>query len=194
MYIVGITGASGPIIGIRLIEELLNSGRKAASIVTDSAWKIIAHEIESGSTGMRGLLERRKIAHSTEGLTEYANDDLFAPVSSGSSRFDAVIVAPCSMKSLAGIAVGFSDSLIGRVVDVALKEKRRCILIPRETPLSLIHIENMRAAKMAGADILVPAPGFYTQPKTIDDVVNFIVGKTLNLLEVEHNLFPAWGE
>jgi 4-hydroxy-3-polyprenylbenzoate decarboxylase len=196
MYIICITGASGAVIGVRLVEELLNSGKRVSSVVSAPAWDIIAREIDGGADcafSMKRLLQARGISRSTEQLREYANDDLSAPFSSGSSRFEAVIVAPCSMKSLAGIAAGLADSLTGRAADVALKEGRRCILIPRETPLSLIHIDNMRRAKSAGADILIPVPGFYTRPASIDDVVNFIVGKTLSLLGIRHTLFRPWG-
>ena len=98
------------------------------------------------------------------------------------------------MKTLAGIAAGYADTLITRAADVALKENRKCILVPRETPLGLIHIENLLKVKQAGADVIVPVPSFYTFPETLDDIVNFVVGKTLNLLGIEHKLFTGWGE
>ena len=196
MYIVGITGASGPVIGVRLVEELLRSGKEVASVVTPAAWGIMGHEMGPGGkwhSSLRELLGERGSTGGLQLLREYAHDDMFAPPASGSFKFDAVVVAPCSMKTLAGIATGFADTLIGRAADVALKEGRRCILVPRETPLNLIHLENLLKAKKAGADILVPVPGFYTRPRTVDDVVDFIVGKILNLLGIEHNLFRPWG-
>lgn len=196
MYIVGITGASGSIIGIRLIEELLKSGKSVSSIVSASAWDVIRHEVAGAADvrSMAGLLDSRGCSYPAQSLHEYRNDDMFAPPASGSYRCDAVIVAPCSMKSLAGIASGYAETLILRAADVALKEGRRCILVPRETPLSLVHIENMLRVKRADADIVPPVPGFYTQPRTIDDIINFITGKILNLLGIEHSLFGGWGD
>ena len=192
MYIVTITGASGSILGIRLIEQLLLSGKDVASIVSDSAWKVLAHETGDTSQSMAYILKQQGI--DTGRLKEYNNNDFSSPPSSGTSSFKAVIVAPCSMKTLSGIASGYADTLINRIVDVALKESRKCILIPRETPLNLIHIENMLRIKQAGAEILLPVPGFYTFPETIDDVIDFIIGKTLNLLGIKHQLFQSWGE
>jgi 4-hydroxy-3-polyprenylbenzoate decarboxylase len=197
MYIVGITGASGSIIGVRLIEELIKSGKTVAAIVSDAGWKTLGHELffgQSAPSGMAEVLERRNVPPAPGILREYANDDFFAPPASGTASFDALIIAPLSMKSLSAIAHGYADSLITRAADVALKEGRTCILMPRETPLGLAHIENMLAAKRAGAHIVPPVPGFYTHPRTIDDTGNFIVGKVLNLLGVEHELFQAWGK
>ena len=128
------------------------------------------------------------------GFREFADDDFRASVASGSSKFEAMVIAPCSMKTLSAVANGYANTLITRASDVALKERRKCILIPRETPLSLVHIENLRKVSMAGAIIVPPVPGFYTRPKTIDDVVDFVVGKVLNLLDREHKLFQGWGE
>lgn len=193
MYIVGITGASGPIIGVRLIEELLKSEREVAAVVSDSAKKIIKIEIGESSS-IRGLIHQRNGSANLARLVEYGNDDICAPPASGSFDFTAVVVAPCSMKSLASIACGYADTLIGRAADVALKEGRRCVLVPRESPLSLIHIENMLRAKRAGADIVPPVPGFYAHPQTIGDVVDFTVGKILSLLGIEHALFKKWGD
>ncbi|MFA4837113.1 MAG: UbiX family flavin prenyltransferase [Dehalococcoidia bacterium] len=195
MIVVGITGASGPILGVRLIEELLNAGDKVAGIVSEPAWSVIGHELSykrSADAPLKGLIQKRGVAHNLDLLAEFEDDDFFAPLASGSSRFEAMIVMPCSMKTLSAIANGYAGTLITRTCDVALKENRRCIIVPRETPLSLIHIENMRRAALAGASIVPPMPGFYAQPKTIDDVVNFIVGKVLSLLGREHHLFESW--
>ena len=114
-------------------------------------------------------------------------------MASGTADFEAVVVVPCSMKTMAAIANGYADTLINRACDVALKEKRRCIIVPRETPLNLIHLKNMYQAAKAGVEVLPPVPGFYTRPKTVDDVVNFVVGKMLNLLGKPHSLFQSWG-
>lgn len=197
MHVIGITGASGPIIGIRLIEELLRAGREVAAIVSASGWKIIGHEMAGGKESFGSvaeILRRRGSGITSEKLREYSDDDFFSPVASGTSRFESVVVAPCSMKTLGAVAGGYADTLIRRAVDVALKEKRRCVLVPRETPLSVIHLENMLKAARAGADILPPVPGFYTFPRSVDDVVDFVVGKILSLLDIEHALFRRWGE
>ncbi len=196
MYILGITGASGAILGIRLVEELLGAGKTVGVIVSAAAWDIIDYEIGAGEARDRSLsrlIARRRPDCNLSLLTEYANDDLFAPPASGSFRFDAMVISPCSMKTLSAVASGYADSLITRAADVALKERRRLILVPRETPLGRVHIENMLRARDAGADIVPPVPGFYTHPRTIDDVVNFTVGKVLNLLGIRHDLFAEWG-
>lgn len=182
--------------GVRLIEELLNAGDQVTGLVSEHAWPIIAHElsyVRTGKAPLKTLLQNRGVALNLDRLAEFDDSDFFSPVASGSSRFEAMIVIPSSMKTLSAIANGYADTLITRTADVALKEKRHCIIVPRETPLSLIHIENLRRAALAGASIVPPVPGFYTRPQTIDDVVNFIVGKVLNLLGREHTLFPSWG-
>ncbi|HSV97793.1 MAG TPA: UbiX family flavin prenyltransferase [Spirochaetota bacterium] len=196
MYIIGITGASGAILGVRLIEELLGAGRPVGTVVSVAAWGIIDYEIggdEARPRSLSRLIARRRPGLDLSLLSEYANDDLFAPPASGSFRFDAMVIAPCSMKTLSAVASGYADSLISRAADVALKERRRLVLVPRETPLGRVHIENMLRARDAGADIVPPIPGFYTRPRTIDDVVDFTVGKVLNLLGIRHDLFPEWG-
>jgi flavin prenyltransferase len=197
MIIVGITGASGPILGLRLIEELLNAGEAVSSIVSVSAWGVIKHEVSftpPDASPLKTLLQKRGIARSFNGLQEYENNDFFAPVASGSSSFKAVVVMPSSMKTLSAISHGYADSLITRACDVALKEKRTCIIVPRETPLSVIHIENMLSAARAGAIVLPPVLGFYSHPNSVDDLINFIVGKVLNILGIQHGLFASWGD
>jgi len=197
MIITAISGASGPIMGIRLIEELLNASEEVSVIVSETAWQIIEHELsykKGASPSLEGLLKERGVARDMDRLRIFDNKDFFCPSASGSAPFEAVVVMPCSMKTLAGIAHGFADTLITRTCDVALKEKRRCVIVPRETPLNLIHVENMHKAALAGVEIVPPVPGFYTHPKSIDDVVNFVVGKVLSLLGREHDLFKSWGE
>lgn len=197
MIIVAISGASGPILGIRLIEELLNLDEEVCSIVSASAAQIIRHEIGfdmGASASLKPLLGQRNLAKNVSRLNECDSRDFFSPPASGSSNFDAAVVMPCSMKTLSAIANGYADCLITRSCDVALKEKRRCILVPRETPLNLIHIDNMKKAALAGADIVPPVPGFYTLPKTVADIINFPVGKVLNLLGKTHTLFKSWSD
>ncbi len=196
MILTAISGASGPILGIRLIEELLAAGETVAAVVSAPARQIIEYEILDRGTpyaGLAELLSRRRPDCDLSGLREYDNDDFFAPAASGSSDLEAVAVVPCSMKTLAAIVHGYADSLIVRACDVALKEKRQCLIVPRETPLNRIQAENLYRAARAGIDILPPVPGFYTRPQTIEDVVDFIVGKILSLLGKPHHLFPAWG-
>ena len=197
MIVVAISGASGPIMGVRLIEELLNSGEKVAAIVSQPARQIIEYEIlceKISFSSLKELLLKRGLAGNYDLLREFKNNDFFAPVASGSTRFEAMVVIPCSMKTLSAIVHGYADSLITRTCDVALKEKRRCIIVPRETPLSVIHTENIHKAALAGIEIVPPVPGFYTRPESVDDVVNFVVGKVLNLLGREHDLFESWGK
>ena len=196
MIVVAISGASGPIIGIRLIEELLNVGEQVGAIISTPARQIIAYEVlrqQGAVTSLSSLIAERGKVTSLDGLTEYANKDFFVPVASGSAPFKAVVVAPCSMKTLSAIVHGFADSLITRTCDVAIKEKRRCLIVPRETPLSVIHTENLHRAAKAGIEIIPPVPGFYTLPETLDDVIDFVVGKIMNLLGLQHTLFESWG-
>lgn len=197
MIVVAISGASGPIMGVRLIEELLNSKEKVAAIVSQPARQIIEYEIlqdKRSFSSLKELLEKRGISGNYSLLSEFNNNDFFAPVASGSTIFEAMVVIPCSMKTLSAIVHGYADSLITRTCDVALKENRRCIIVPRETPLSVVHTENIHKAAMAGIDVVPPVPGFYTRPESVDDVVNFLVGKVLNLLGREHDLFESWGK
>ena len=197
MIVVAISGASGPIMGIRLIEELLNLNERVAAIVSQPAGRIIEYEMlleKAPFSSLRDLLEARGVAKNLDLLNEYKNNNFFSPVASGSAQFEAVAVIPCSMKTLSAIVHGYADSLITRACDVALKEKRRCIVVPRETPLSVIHTENLHKAAWAGIEIVPPVPGFYTRPESISDVVDFVVGKILNLLGRKHRLFESWGE
>jgi len=197
MIVVAISGASGPIMGVRLIEELLNSKEKVAAIVSQPACQIIEYEIlqeKVAFSSLKELLAKRGLSGNYDLLSEFKNNDFFAPVASGSTKFEAIIVIPCSMKTLSAIVHGYANSLITRTCDVALKEKRRCIIVPRETPLSVVHTENIHRAALAGIEIVPPVPGFYTRPESVDDVVNFIVGKVLNLLGRDHSLFESWGK
>jgi len=197
MIVVGISGASGPIMGIRLIEELLNSNEPVAAIVSPTAGQIIEYEMlheKESFTSLKELLLNRGLSGNHHLLREFKNHDFFTPVASGSSKFEAMVVMPCSMKTLSAIVHGYADSLITRACDVALKERRRCIIVPRETPLSVVHTENLHKAALAGIEIVPPVPGFYTRPESLDDVINFVVGKVLNLLNRRHDLFESWGE
>jgi 4-hydroxy-3-polyprenylbenzoate decarboxylase len=180
-FVVGITGASGSIYGVRLLEELALRKHNVNVVITSAGKQVLKEEL-----GVSGLSKSR-------GQVEvWENDDFEAPFMSGSGAPEAVVIIPCSVGKLGAIANGISTNLLERAADVALKEKRQLILVVRETPLSLIHLENMVKAARAGAQILPAMPAFYHHPKTVDDMVNFVVGKVLNLLRIDHDLFKGW--
>lgn len=188
-YVVGITGASGSIYGVRLIHELASKGHRVHVVVSSAGKMVMAEEL-----GISGLKEIKRLLSppKTVQIRIYENDDFTAPFMSGSNAFDAVIIIPCSVGKLAAISNGTSGNLLERAADVALKEKRQLLLVVRETPLSLIHLENMVKVARAGAQVVPAMPAFYHHPKTVDDMINFIVGKVLNLLKIEHNLLRGW--
>jgi len=187
-YVIGITGASGSIYGIRLIQELCLKNHTVDVVIT-SAGKMVMKE-ELGVTGFD--IKKLRLSHVKSQIRIWENDDFEAPFLSGSNPPEAMVLIPCSMGKLAAVANGISGNVLERTADVVLKEGRQLILVVRETPLSLIHLENMVKAAKAGARILPAMPAFYHHPKTIDDMVNFIVGKVLNLLRIEHTLFKGW--
>jgi 4-hydroxy-3-polyprenylbenzoate decarboxylase len=188
-YVIGITGASGSIYGVRLIHELASRKHHVDVVITNAGKKVMEEELGiSGSKEIKNLLVSPKNVQ----IRIYENDDFTAPFMSGSNAYEAVIIIPCSVGKLAAIANGISGNLLERTADVALKEKRQLVLVVRETPLSLIHLENMVKVVKAGAQVLPAMPAFYHHPKTIDDMVNFIVGKVLNLLRIDHNLLKGW--
>jgi 4-hydroxy-3-polyprenylbenzoate decarboxylase len=190
-FVVGITGASGSIYGVRLIQELVRRKHRVNIVVTSAGKAVMTEELE-----VRGVEDAEELGVSeADGQVRIWDNDKFeAPFMSGSGAPYAVVIIPCSMGMLAAVANGLSGNLIERAADVALKENRQLILVVRETPLSLIHLENMVRAARAGASILPAMPGFYHHPKTVDDMVNFVVGKVLNLLRIEHDLFKRWKE
>jgi 4-hydroxy-3-polyprenylbenzoate decarboxylase len=175
-----VTGASGTIYGVRLASELRKAGAELAIVVSDAAKQVLAAELPDG---LKQLEESGQL---------FSEHDIDAGISSGSARTDAVVVCPCSMKTLAAIANGYAYNLICRTADVALKERRKLVLVTREMPLSAIHLENMLKLARLGTVILPASPGFYHQPKTIDDLVNHVVGKVLDALGINSNLFKRW--
>ena len=179
--VVGISGASGVIYGIRLLEVLAELGCTTHLVMTEAARRIIEIETEESPIEVEMMADR-----------VYSARDFTASIASGSHVFDAMVVAPCSMRTLAGIANGVSDTLITRAADVCLKERRRLILVTRESPLNLVHLKNMVAATEAGAIILPPCPGFYSKPETIEGMVDVVVGRVLDLLGIEHDLYKRW--
>lgn len=179
--IVGISGTSGIIYGIRLLEILKKKDVETHLVLTDIAESILREETSLHSSDVKAL------------ATYFYNiDDLTALISSGSFRTDGMIIIPCSMKTLSGIAHGYSENLLLRAADVTIKENRRLILVPRETPLSPIHLQNMLDLSRIGIIILPAMPAFYHKPNTIDDLVNFVVGRVLDILKIEHSLYRRW--
>jgi len=194
--VVGITGASGSIYGLRLIEELLKSDHRVSVLLSNAGRQVLAYEIglQLSETPAECLKQLRQHFSVGDTLQHYAINDFFAPVASGSSAPDAVVVCPCSMGTTGRIAAGLSDNLLERVADVALKEQRKLLLVPRETPFNQIHLENLLRLSKAGAQILPAMPAFYHQPQSKEDLIDFVVGKVLDNLQVEHQLFQRWGE
>lgn len=188
-FVIGITGASGSIYGVRLIQELGLRKHNVHVVITSAGKQVMMEEL--GVSGFEKM-DKLGLAKIKKNINIWENNDFEAPFMSGSNAPEAVIVIPCSVGKLAAIANGISGNLLERVADVALKERRQMILVVRETPLSLIHLENMVKVARAGAQILPAMPAFYHHPKTVDDMVNFVVGKVLNLLRIEHDLFKGW--
>jgi 4-hydroxy-3-polyprenylbenzoate decarboxylase len=187
-YIVGITGASGSIYGVRVIEELLLAGNEVHVVLTNNGEKVLSYELEKGFEEVLAELNSiggRMIVHNIE--------DLFAPIASGSFKVDGMVIVPCSMSALGEIANGVSKNLLGRAADVCIKEGRRLIIVPRETPISPIHLKNMLTLSQLGVTMMAAMPGFYNRPKTLEDIINFVVGRVLSGLGIENNLYLKWG-
>lgn len=181
--ILGITGASGAIYGVRLLEELRKSSVEVHLIISKWARYTISHETGQNPTAVEALADY-----------VYQEENMAAGISSGSFPADGMVIAPCSMKTLGGISAGISDGLIGRAADVSLKEGRKLILVARETPLSTIHISNMLTLSKMGVVIMPPVPAFYTQPKTVEEIVDQTVGRILDQLGIKSDLYQPWGE
>jgi 4-hydroxy-3-polyprenylbenzoate decarboxylase len=189
---VGITGASGAVYAVRLLEVLLEAGREVHLSVSASGRDVIKQEynrtISLENFRIADLLERRY-----ESLKYHHWQDFMAPIASGSFLTDGMIVCPCSGTTLSAIATGAAGNLIQRTAEVHLKERRKLILVPRETPLSLVHIDNMRRVAQAGAIVLPASPGWYHGVKRVEDLVDFVVARICDQLGVEHNLMKRWG-
>ncbi len=175
-YIVGITGASGAILGYRLVEELIQRNHIVDLVITRAGYCVLGTEI--------GVNEIEKRPN----LNIYDIENITAPIASGSVKVDGMIVIPCSMGTLASIANGNSTNLLQRAADVTIKEQRKLILVPRETPLSIIHLKNMLTLAQTGAVLIPPMPAFYANPRTIDDVIDMVIGKVLKHLGIENDL------
>ena len=195
-FVVAITGASGSIYGVRLVQVLAEGGSQVLVILSRAGVHVMAHE--TGLDPERGFLDHlARLGMGPEALTRieiFHEDEIASAPASGSFIHDGMAVAPCSMKTLAAAAAGYADNLITRSCDVSLKEKRPLVLVPRESPFSLIHLENMTRLARAGAVILPPSPSFYTFPQTLEDLVDTVVARILDHLSAEHDLLARWGE
>jgi 4-hydroxy-3-polyprenylbenzoate decarboxylase len=191
------TGASGAAYGVRLLECLLGAGERVYLMVSRPGLLVINGETDLALPGRAVDVQQQLAAHfhaAPGQLRVFGQDEWTAPVASGSARFRAMVVCPCSMATLAAIAGGASRSLIERAADVTLKEQRRLILVPRETPFSAVHLENMLALARLGVIIAAANPGFYHRPAQASDLVDYMVARILDLLDVPHRLLPRWGE
>jgi len=180
--IVGISGATGAIYGIRLLEVLSKSDVETHLVITEAAQETILMETSWKVEDVKSLAK-----------VSYDINNLGADISSGSFPSEGMVIIPCSIKSLSGIANSFNENLLIRTADVTLKERRKLVLVVRETPLHLGHLELMHQASRIGATLLPPVPAFYFHPKTIDDLINHTVGKVLDLFGINHHLFNRWG-
>lgn len=194
-----LTGASGSVYGMALTEQLVTAGHEVVFCATEAGREVAAYELgfelpdgnsEAAAVALATFLE----LPSAERLRVAYPDDLFDPIASGSHPTDAMVVCPASMGFCASVAAGLAGDLPERAADVALKERRPLVLVPRETPFSLVHLRNLTALTEAGAIVVPASPGFYHRPQTIDDLVSFVVGKVLDVLGVEHTLFERWGQ
>ena len=179
--VVGVTGASGPIYAIRLLERLRRAGREIHLVATSAGLLNVHHELGLDRNALEALAD-----------VAYKPGDIGAAIASGSFAADATVIVPCSMKSLAAIANGLSDNLLTRAADVALKERRKLVLMVRETPLNLAHLRNMVAVTEMGGIVFPPLPSFYNKPASIDEMVDHTVARVIDLFGIENDLAPRW--
>ncbi|GKU79543.1 UbiX family flavin prenyltransferase [Paenibacillus sp. L3-i20] len=194
-WVVGITGASGSIYGIRLVEQLLQQQYLVHLVVTEAGWRVLKEEMGWETVRRSETLERRFGQHITDGnLIYHPNGDIGASIASGSFRVEGMLIVPCSMGTLSSIAHGSSNNLLTRAADVMLKEGRKLLLVPRETPLHVIHLENMLTLAKLGVRIVPAMPAFYYKPQSMDEMINFLVGKVLDSIDIDHDLYRRWGD
>lgn len=189
--VLAITGASGAPYAVRLVQALVELQVPTWLIVSSHGWRLL--QTESGLSSVAELREHVGAAAFDACVTLFDDNDRGAAPASGSARTSGMVVCPCSMGTVSAIAHGTSRSLVERAADVALKERRKLILVPRETPLSLVHLENLTAVTRAGATVIPAAPGFYHQPTTIAELVDFMVARVLDHLDLEHPVGKRWG-
>ncbi len=179
--ILAVTGCSGVIYGKRLLEACIENDIKTKLILSEAAEEIIQHELDQTPRELR-----------EKSSESYEMDEIGAEIASGSVNTDGMVIAPCSMKTVGSLASGVADNLITRAADVTLKEGRKLVLVPRETPLNQIHLDNLSKLKSAGATILPAMPGFYHDPQSVEDLADFVVGKILDQFGVDHQLYEPW--
>jgi len=190
--IVGITGASGSVYAIDLVQALLDAAAEVHLIISDLGAQVLAHEFKTDDDAE--LFHAMRVKTGTGAtMIIHSVHDMFAPVASGSFQADAMVIIPCSMKTLASVALGYTTNLLERAADVTLKEKRPLILVTRESPLSRVHLTNMLKAHDAGATIMPASPGFYQHPRTIQDLVDSVVARVLDHLKIASDLIRRWG-
>jgi flavin prenyltransferase len=190
----GVTGASGAPYAARLLQALAAADCEIGLCASRAGVEVLATELYSDASLPADAVLERFVGDAREQVTPYAIDDWKSPYASGSARVDAYVVCPCSMSTVGTLAAGAMANLIHRAASVALKERRKLVLVPRETPLSSIHLRGLATLHEAGATILFAAPGFYHGAETIDDLVDFIVARCLDQLGVEHSLIRRWGQ
>ncbi|NJC89023.1 MAG: UbiX family flavin prenyltransferase [Desulfuromonas sp.] len=191
--LVAITGASGSVYGLRLTEALVRADCRISVLLSEPGRQVLNHETGLGWDLDPVQRQRQVRAHfGSDRIDCLDNADLFAAVASGSNTADAMVIIPCSMGTVGRVAAGLSETLLERAADVMLKERRPLLLVPRETPLSVIHLENLLRLARAGAIVIPAMPAFYHGPQSLDDLVNFVVGKVLDQLEIGHELFKRW--
>ncbi len=195
-YTVAVSGASGAPYALRLLQALIKGGHSVYLLISGDGLSILNDEtglmLKGTETDIQHALEKHLEAKEGQ-ITYFDEDNMYAPIASGSIKIDAMVVVPCSMKALASIANGFASNLIERAADVTLKEKRKLIIVPREMPLSAIHLRNMLTLAELGCHIIPAMPAFYHHPKKISDMVDFVVGRVLDSMGIENDLSPRWG-
>ena len=197
VYVLGIAGASGTPYARRVLEQMLGAGHDVKAVITDAGRKVLAVEEDLVLTGNTEadtptLLEWANVPDFAGTFELYHHKDVAAPIASGSFAVDGMVVVPCAGGTLGRIAHGISNGLLERAADVCLKERRRLVLVPREMPLSLIHLRNMTAVTEAGAIVLPASPGFYHNPKSIDDLVDMVAGRILASLGIDSKVMKTW--
>jgi flavin prenyltransferase len=183
MIIVAITGASGVVYGVKLLEFLKKINKDTTLVITNPARIILDYELGMDENNLKELVHKY-----------YQPDDLTTAINSGSCRFESMVIVPCTMKTISAIANGYASNAVTRAADVALKERRKLIIVPRETPLRSVHLENMLNISREGGIILPAMPAFYHEPQNLDDMVNFVVGKILDNLNIDNQLYRRWKE
>ncbi|RKP57057.1 UbiX family flavin prenyltransferase [Cohnella endophytica] len=194
-WVVGITGASGAIYGVTLCRQLLAAGYHVHLVVTDAGWRVLKEELGwDASRRLDCLNEQFEYAPEEKRMTYHPLNDIGASIASGSFRCEGMTIVPCSMGTLSAIAAGASTNLLTRAADVMLKEGRPLLIVPRETPLHAIHLENMLKLARLGVRIIPAMPAFYNGPQSIEDIVNFLVGKVMDSMGIDNHIYKRWGQ